>query len=57
MLTWLFPFDNKMSPEELIEAHEDPLDPGGYFIVHGGEKVLTDIEKMANNFIHVRYFY
>ncbi|RLG59330.1 MAG: DNA-directed RNA polymerase subunit B'' [Candidatus Hydrothermarchaeota archaeon] len=38
-----------MSREELIEAGEDPLDPGGYFIVNGSERVLVIIEDLAPN--------
>lgn len=35
--------------EELIEAHEDPDDPGGYFIINGTERVLVGIENLAPN--------
>jgi len=35
--------------EELINAGEDPLDPGGYFIVNGSERVLVTIEDLAPN--------
>jgi DNA-directed RNA polymerase subunit B" len=38
-----------MSREELIKAHEDPDDPGGYFIINGSEKVLVSIEDLAPN--------
>ncbi|MFQ5975550.1 MAG: DNA-directed RNA polymerase subunit B'' [Candidatus Hydrothermarchaeales archaeon] len=38
-----------MSREELIGAGEDPLDPGGYFIVNGSERVLVTIEDLAPN--------
>ncbi len=34
---------------ELIEAEEDPNDPGGYFIINGTEKVLVSIEDLAPN--------
>lgn len=34
---------------ELIEAGEDPLDPGGYFIVNGSERALVTIEDLAPN--------
>ncbi len=37
------------SEEELIELGEDPLDPGGYFIVNGSERVLVTIEDLAPN--------
>jgi len=29
-----------LSPEELINIGEDPLDPGGYFIINGTERAL-----------------
>ena len=35
--------------DELIEAEEDPEDPGGYFIIKGSEKVLVSIEDLAPN--------
>ncbi len=35
--------------EKLIEAGEDPDDPGGYFIVNGTEKVLVKIEDLMPN--------
>ena len=38
-----------MSEEELIEAGEDPLDRGGYFIINGSERVLVSIEDLAPN--------
>ncbi len=38
-----------MSKEELIEAKEDPDDPGGYFIINGTERVLTLIEEITPN--------
>ncbi len=37
------------SDEELIEMGEDPLDPGGYFIINGSERVLVTIEDLAPN--------
>ncbi len=40
---------SKMTKEELIEAGEDPDDPGGYFIVNGTERVLTLIEEITPN--------
>jgi len=43
----------KLSKEEyekkLIELQEDPLDPGGYFIVNGTERVLITLEDLAPN--------
>ena len=38
-----------MNEKELVEAGEDPLDPGGYFIVNGSERVLVIIEDLAPN--------
>jgi DNA-directed RNA polymerase beta subunit len=37
------------SDEELVEAGEDPTDPGGYFIVNGTERVLISMEDLAPN--------
>ncbi|MEM2986887.1 MAG: hypothetical protein QXV60_02185 [Nitrososphaerota archaeon] len=37
------------SPEELIMLGEDPMDPGGYFIVCGTEKVVLLQEQLALN--------
>jgi DNA-directed RNA polymerase subunit B len=38
-----------MTPEELVEAGEDPKDPGGYFIINGSERVLVTQEDLAPN--------
>jgi DNA-directed RNA polymerase beta subunit len=38
-----------MSRDELMEAGEDPDDPGGYFIVWGAEKVIVTQERGAPN--------
>jgi DNA-directed RNA polymerase subunit B" len=38
-----------LTEEELVEAGEDPLDPGGYFIVNGSERTLVTIEDLAPN--------
>ncbi|MHA1651732.1 MAG: DNA-directed RNA polymerase subunit B [Candidatus Helarchaeota archaeon] len=38
-----------MSDEELIKHGEDPLDPGGYFIINGSERVLVTREDLAPN--------
>ncbi len=40
---------NKLDKEALIDAEEDPDDPGGYFIINGSEKVLVNIEDLASN--------
>ena len=44
----LCPLSN-MTKEELINAGEDPDDPGGYFIINGTEKVLVSIEDLVPN--------
>jgi DNA-directed RNA polymerase subunit B len=38
-----------MTPEDLVEAGEDPNDPGGYFIINGSERVLVTQEDLAPN--------
>lgn len=40
---------SEMSDRDLTELNECPLDPGGYFIINGSEKVLIAQEKMATN--------
>ena len=40
---------NGLRDRDLTELNECPLDPGGYFIVNGSEKVLIAQEKMATN--------
>src|SRR3990172_813437 len=40
---------NGMSKEELLENYMDPLDPGGYFIVNGNERVMVMNEDLAAN--------
>ena len=35
--------------KKLIELQEDPLDPGGYFIINGTERVLITLEDLAPN--------
>jgi DNA-directed RNA polymerase subunit B len=40
---------SRMSPEQLIEAGEDPLDPGGYFIINGSERVIVGLEDLTPN--------
>lgn len=38
-----------MSKEELIQNYNDPLDPGGYFIIKGNERVMVMAEDLAEN--------
>jgi DNA-directed RNA polymerase subunit B len=38
-----------MSKEELIQNYDDPLDPGGYFIIKGNERVMIMAEDLAEN--------
>jgi len=38
-----------MTPEEMTGVGEDPLDPGGYFIVNGTERVVITLEDLAPN--------
>ena len=40
---------NGLADRDLTELNECPLDPGGYFIINGSEKVLIAQEKMATN--------
>lgn len=42
-----------MSEEELIDAGEDPYDPGGYFIINGTERVVIALEDLAPNTLFV----
>jgi len=40
---------------ELILHKEDPLDPGGYYVINGVERVLISLEDLAPNRILVEY--
>ncbi|CAL1261965.1 unnamed protein product, partial [Larinioides sclopetarius] len=44
---------NELTDRDLTELNECPLDPGGYFIINGSEKVLIAQEKMATNSVYV----
>ncbi|CAJ0955646.1 unnamed protein product, partial [Mesorhabditis belari] len=44
---------SSMSDRDLTELNECPLDPGGYFVINGSEKVLIAQEKMAQNTVYV----
>jgi DNA-directed RNA polymerase subunit B" len=39
----------ELSEEEMVKFGEDPLDPGGYFIVNGTERVVMTLEDLAPN--------
>lgn len=41
------------SPAQLASLNECPLDPGGYFIVRGTEKVILIQEQLSKNRIIV----
>lgn len=51
--------ERKLAEEEyqqkLVESGEDPLDPGGYFISNGTERVLITLEDLAPNRVLVEY--
>ncbi|XP_072027368.1 DNA-directed RNA polymerase II subunit RPB2 [Amphiura filiformis] len=42
-----------LTDRDLTELNECPLDPGGYFIINGSEKVLIAQEKMSTNSVYV----
>lgn len=44
-----------LSDGERIEHGEDPLDPGGYFIINGTERVLMTLEDLASNKIMTEF--
>ncbi|KAF7994587.1 hypothetical protein HCN44_004059 [Aphidius gifuensis] len=44
---------HELNERDLTELNECPLDPGGYFIINGSEKVLIAQEKMATNTVYV----
>lgn len=44
---------SNLTDRDLTELNECPLDPGGYFIINGSEKVLIAQEKMATNTVYV----
>jgi DNA-directed RNA polymerase subunit B len=45
---------SKMNREQLIEAGEDPDDPGGYFIINGTERILVLVEEIVQNKVLVK---
>ena len=46
---------SSMSPAERTTHGEDPLDPGGYFVVNGTERVLMTLEDLASNKIMTEF--
>ncbi|KQC03833.1 MAG: DNA-directed RNA polymerase subunit B'' [Methanoculleus sp. SDB] len=44
-----------LSDDERTHRGEDPLDPGGYFIINGSERVLMTLEDLASNKIMTEY--
>jgi DNA-directed RNA polymerase II subunit RPB2 len=42
---------SNLTDRDLTELNECPLDPGGYFVINGSEKVLIAQEKMADNMV------
>jgi DNA-directed RNA polymerase subunit B" len=44
-----------LSDGERIAHGEDPLDPGGYFIINGTERVLMTLEDLASNKIMTEF--
>jgi len=40
---------SNMSSQELIENYNDPMDPGGYFLIKGNERVMIMAEDLAEN--------
>ncbi|HIE19192.1 TPA: DNA-directed RNA polymerase subunit B'', partial [Candidatus Bathyarchaeota archaeon] len=49
MLKSKFCLLSELSREDLVRQGEDPLDPGGYFIINGSERVIVAIEDLAPN--------
>lgn len=51
--------ERKLAEDEyhgkLVESGEDPLDPGGYFISNGTERVLITLEDLAPNRVLVEF--
>ena len=45
--------DSEYLTQLLRKAGEDPLDPGGYFIINGTERVLISMEDLAPNRVTV----
>ncbi len=50
-----FPISDEEYRAKLVEYGEDPLDPGGYFIIGGTERVIISLEDLAPNRIFAEY--
>ncbi|MFP8957647.1 DNA-directed RNA polymerase subunit B'' [Natrialbaceae archaeon A-CW3] len=46
---------NGLPEDERLQSGEDPIDPGGYFIVNGNERVLMTTEDLVSNRILTEY--
>jgi hypothetical protein len=42
-----------LSKEALVRLHEDPSDPGGYFIIKGVEWVIDGVENILFNKVRI----
>jgi DNA-directed RNA polymerase subunit B len=40
---------NGLTKEDMIQNYSDPMDPGGYFIIKGNERVMVMAEDLAEN--------
>ncbi len=40
---------SRLTEDQLVEVGEDIRDPGGYFIVHGSERVIVGLEDLSPN--------
>lgn len=45
----------RLGADDWVKNGEDPIDPGGYFIINGTERVLMTLEDLAPNKIMVEY--
>jgi DNA-directed RNA polymerase subunit B len=50
-----FPLSEDEYRAKLVEYGEDPLDPGGYFIIGGTERVIMSLEDLAPNRIFAEF--
>ncbi len=45
----------RLSADDWVKNGEDPVDPGGYFIINGTERVIMTLEDLAPNKIMVEF--